>query len=93
MKTTMESDLEALLSEMRIAHKHGVPGIGAREIAEVERKLARVLRRKRESMRAVTRMFRDCLGCRKSMAQVLGETPLTGAVMMMSGRSQSAQKA
>ena len=92
-KTTIESEWEALLTEMRQAREYGVPGIGAREIAEVERKLARVLRRKRESMRAVARIFRDCLGCRKSMAQVLGETPLTGAVVMMSGRSQSAQKA
>jgi uncharacterized protein YqgV (UPF0045/DUF77 family) len=66
MKTTIESEWEALLAEMRTAHEYGVPGIGRREIVAVERKLERVVRRRRESMRAVTRMFRNYLGPGKS---------------------------
>ena len=62
MKTTMEFDHEALLSEMRIAHKHGVPGIGAREIADVERKLEMI----RENERAVARILLEYLGRGKS---------------------------
>src|SRR5262245_25277326 len=56
MKTTIESDWEELLTEMRKAGAHGVPGIGAREIADVERKLERG-RRRCESMRAVGRIL------------------------------------
>ena len=40
---------EELLAEMRAAHEHGVPGVGARAIATVERTLARVERREREN--------------------------------------------
>jgi hypothetical protein len=61
MKTTIESQWEALLIEIRKAHEYGVPGIEAREIAEVERKLEKI-RRNRESMRAVARMFLNRLG-------------------------------
>jgi hypothetical protein len=46
---------------MRTAREHGVPGIGAREIAAVERTLARVVCGERESIRAVARMFRQYL--------------------------------
>ena len=60
MKTTMEFDHEALLSEMRIAHKHGVPGIGARVLANAERKLE-MIRCSCESMRAVARILSDDL--------------------------------
>ena len=56
MKTTIESDYEALLTEMRKAREYGVPGIGAREIAEVEGKLERI-RHNLENMRAVARTF------------------------------------
>jgi hypothetical protein len=56
MKPTIESDWEALLTEMRKAREYGVPGIGAREIADVERKLEKI-RRRRENMRAVALMF------------------------------------
>jgi hypothetical protein len=52
MRTTMESEWEALLKEMRKAREYGVPGIGSPEIADVERKLERVVRSNRESMRA-----------------------------------------
>jgi len=52
MKTTMESDCEALLSKRRIAPKRGVSGIGARQIADMKRKLE-MLRRRCESVRAV----------------------------------------
>jgi uncharacterized protein YqgV (UPF0045/DUF77 family) len=52
MRTTMESEWEALLNEMRKAREYGVPGIGSPEIADVERKLERVVRSNRESMRA-----------------------------------------
>ena len=57
----MESEREELLAEMRKAHEYGVSGIGAREIAEVERKLERVVRREREGVRAMARMFREYL--------------------------------
>lgn len=56
MRTNMESEWKELLTEMREAREYSVPGIGAREIADVERKLERI-RRNRESMRAVARMF------------------------------------
>jgi hypothetical protein len=52
-KTTIESDWEALLTEMRKAREHGVPGIDAREIADVERKLETI----RENERAVARIL------------------------------------
>jgi hypothetical protein len=52
MKMTIESEWKALLTEMRIARKHGVLGIGARVIANVERKLE-TIRRRFESGRAV----------------------------------------
>ena len=39
MKTTLELEWEELLTEMRKAREYGVPGLGWREIAEVERKL------------------------------------------------------
>jgi hypothetical protein len=58
MKTTIESEWEELLTEMRTAREYGVPRIGSREIADVERKLEGI-RRNRESMRALARMFRD----------------------------------
>ena len=61
MNVTTESEWEELLAEMRRAREYGVPGIGSREIADVECKLERI-RRNRESMRAVVRMFRDRLG-------------------------------
>lgn len=51
--------MEELLAEMREAREYGVPGTGAREIAAVERKRERVVRRNRENMRAVARMFLD----------------------------------
>ena len=60
MKTTIESDYEALLAEMRRAREYGVPGIGPREIAAVERKLE-MIRRRCESMRAVARILSDDL--------------------------------
>jgi len=55
-KTTIESDYEALLTEMRIAREYGVPGIGAREIAKGERKLE-TIRHNLENMPAVARML------------------------------------
>jgi hypothetical protein len=60
MKTTIESDGEALLIEMRKAREYGVPGIGAREIADAERKLESI-RRKRENMPPVARILLDDL--------------------------------
>jgi hypothetical protein len=65
MKTIIESDWESLLTEMRKAREYGVPGIGSREIVEVERKLETV-RRNLENIRAVARMFLNPLGCAKS---------------------------
>ena len=62
----IEVEYAALLMEMRTEREHGVPGVGSREIAEVERKLERVVRSNRESMRAVARMFRNYLGRGKS---------------------------
>ena len=59
-KTTIESEWEALLTEMRKAREYGVPGIGAREIANAERKLE-MIRRRCESMRAVARILSDDL--------------------------------
>ena len=47
---TIESEWEELLAEMRRAREYGVPGIGAREIAYIERKLE-LIRRDRENMR------------------------------------------
>lgn len=44
MKTTIELEWEELLTEGRTARKYGVPGIGSRQIADVERKLERVVR-------------------------------------------------
>jgi hypothetical protein len=44
---------------MRVAREHGVPGIGAREIAMVERTLARIARRERESIQSVARMLQQ----------------------------------
>jgi len=66
IKMNMESQWEELLAEMRRAREHGVAGIGAREIAAAERKLEMVVRRNRESMRAIARMFRDSLERGKS---------------------------
>jgi uncharacterized protein YqgV (UPF0045/DUF77 family) len=66
MKTTIESEWKELLTEMQKAHKHGVPGVGPREIADVERTIERVVRCERESARAVARMFLDYLGRGKS---------------------------
>jgi hypothetical protein len=65
MKPTIESEWEALLTEMRKAREYGVPGIGSREIADVERKLERI-RRKRENMPPVARILLDYLGRGKS---------------------------
>ena len=62
MKTTIESEWEALLTEMRKAREYGVPRIGAADLADVERKLDRI-RHNLESMRAVARMFVDSLRC------------------------------
>jgi hypothetical protein len=53
---TIESEWEELLAEMQRAREYGVPGIGAREIGNVERKLE-LIRRDRENMRAVAGMF------------------------------------
>ena len=65
-RLSMASKWEELLAEMRRAREHGVPGVGVREIAAVERELARAVRRNRESMRAVARMLCDRLGRGKS---------------------------
>ena len=62
---TIESEWEELLAEMRRAREYGVPGIGAREIAYVERKLE-LIRSDRENMQAVAGMFLNYLGRRKS---------------------------
>jgi hypothetical protein len=60
-ETDDQSDWEALLTEMRKAREYGVPGIGARKIAGVERKLEKI-RRNCENMRAIARMLLDSLG-------------------------------
>lgn len=65
MKATIESGWEALLTEVQKAREYGVPGNGSREIADVERKLE-TIRRQRESMRAVARMFLGNLKREKS---------------------------
>lgn len=65
MKTTIESDYESLLTEMRRARAYGVPEIGAREIADEERKLERI-RHNLEGMRVVASMFLDSLARGKS---------------------------
>ena len=62
MKMSIESDYEALLTEIRRARAYGVPEIGSREIARVERKLERAVRLNRENMPAVAFMFREYLG-------------------------------
>ena len=60
MKTTIESDYEALLAEMRKAREYSVSGIGAREIAAVERKLERI-QHNLKSMRVLARILLDDL--------------------------------
>ena len=65
MKATIESEWEELLAEIRKAHEYGVPGIGSREITDVERKLQSI-RRKRENMPRLARILLDYLGRGKS---------------------------
>lgn len=60
-RLSIPSKWEELLAEMRVAREHGVPGIGAREIATVERTLARVVRRERENIQSVARMLQHYL--------------------------------
>ena len=62
---TIKSEWEELLAEMRRAREYGVPGIGAREIVYVERKLE-LIWCDGENMRAVAGMFLNYLGRRKS---------------------------
>jgi len=56
-RLSMASKWEELLAEMRTAREHGVPGIGAHEIAAVERTLAQVARRERENIQSLAHML------------------------------------
>ena len=63
LQLSMEPKWKELLVAMREAREHGVP-IRAREIAAVERTLARVARREQESIESVARMLKQQLSAR-----------------------------